>query len=164
MYPAYGASTEHITTPRPRWIDNPDLHRRYSLQKMMPGSTLVVGKVETYRKKTISRWWVEGEEYPLEQAVVAIAAAAEKEHPLPFFKLSVLQKRILRYWLDYEQRVGEPPYITEATRALNRSIQYLGEQIVQMSEWDIMYKVGGVQAKELWHVNLDRIALISLEE
>lgn len=161
--PTY-SNSHSLTELRPAWWQCKPKKWRFLLDHMMPGTTLVVDHVETYRKKTISRWWVEGVEYPLDAAVNAIGIAAEKKDPLPFFKLSSLQKRILWYWLEYEREVGEPPYITEATRALKRSIQYLGEQVNLMSEWDIMYKVGGNQAKELWHVNWDRLTLISLED
>lgn len=164
LHPVYSHSSA-LTVPRPAWHEDKPRYYRWRLNHMSPGDVQIIDGVEAFRKKTSPRWWIEGVEYKLDAAVGALTCAVAKKYPLPFFKLSPLQKKVLRYWLTYEHENGIPPYLSAAATAMHRSFQCIGDQLTTMAEWDVVYRddhQGG--EKDYWHVNLDRIKLVNLEE
>lgn len=163
LNPTYTGSDKPITELRPAWHENKELKRRFQMKRMEPGDVLCIEGMEVFRRKSVLiKYWVEGVEMTLEQAIAYIGKASQEDRPKkPYFVLYALEKRVIKYWVKFEDENRCPPYLTESARALKKSFQQIGGVIKDLEGYGVMYsEMSGSQVR--WHVDRSRIQYVDL--
>lgn len=119
LNPVYAVEcTEHVTEPRVAWWAVPEKRWAYHLKRMMFDTTISLDGIQVYR--TYCKYMVEGETLNLMKTVAAMKSiqlkmVEEKYKPLPYFKLTLNQKKLLRYWIDFRAENGVYPNVRMTT-------------------------------------------------